>query len=692
AALPGWSARIWPLLPAGVLLAGPVLNRLLSCRLPLPDSLLVALTFRRGEPVSPPQQVILWVLHLAGLWLWARSVELPWLCWPVLGLAVLAGQWWVSRRAGLSPWPDALPLTPLFAAYLSAALHLWLSTADPPLPVPVYPPLSQVWWWFEPVGTAAAAGTYALLVNLSLLRPSGVSPRLAAPVIAGSGLVWMAAELLVHRTRGVTGTDPYGYTQVAVDLATHGTPLHRFGLFPYLADLPLAWAPVIVPGYHLPLNPFGDAASVWPPGASVLLAVGHRLAGEAGLYLTIPLLALLAAGAVGWLAVEAGQRLFPAKWMALAGGLSVLVWATSYEVIDRSLVPMADIPAALFTALAWIFLLRARRGGLRVELVNGLAAGLALGLAFDMRYTQLLLVASVIVAAWRPRWRPGLVLAAGMGALLAAGPDIGYRWWVFGGPLANPQGRELIHFAPAHIPLTLVRMGQALLHGREFGLLWPFTLLGLARHYHRDRRGFWILVAGALAVAGAQLPYEALRLRDWLALLALPAVWTGWGWVAAWRWLVGQEPRTRQGQGLVALAIFALLFLPAARVRPLVARSFVPHRASFGYVSAGQRAALAQITALTSPRSAVGVAFNGGAVTLHSRRWAFYPAGWSAAELELFLARMAEDSIPVYLLDDGPALEPVIKRLAGQGRLQAVTRLDVPLPDDGGSGWLFRVK
>ena len=527
-------------------------------------------------------------------------------------------------------------------------------------------------------------------------------------------------------------------------MATRGTPLHRFDLFSHIAGLDIAWAPVIAQGYHLPLNETGEAASVWPLGMSILMAGAFRLLGEAGLYLTGPVAALLAAPAIGWLALvmeHAAQPNGPASertqgrfdWSGrralAAGGLALFVWATSFEVIDRSLVPMADVAAALFTALGWVFLLKLqtiefpapthprlkkspgrKQRGMKINffridapanaVLYALAAGLALGLAFDIRYTQLMLVAGVVVGvggtAATGRQRAQLLAIAGAGALAAALPDILYRWRVFGSPLANPQERELIHFAWANVIPSAGRMGQQLLHGREFGLLVPFLAAGIIRQWRRDRRGFVTLTTGAGAVALLQLPYESIRLRDLLPLFPLLAAWTGLGMAWVWHRLVDARPPAestapRLVHTLVVGAIFGALLLSIGRVKPLVTRTRQPHRASFGYVSTGERTALAQLELLTPAPSAIGVHLNGGAIALHSQRWPFYPGGWTAPAFDSFLACMAADEVPVFLLDDGPSVRPVIDRLAAAGRLRSVARLDVPLPDEGGSGELYEV-
>lgn len=76
---------------------------------------------------------------------------------------------------------------------------------------------------------------------------------------------------------------------------------------------------------------------------------------------------------------------------------------------------------------------------------------------------------------------------------------------------------------------------------------------------------------------------------------------------------------------------------------------------------------------------------------LYAGRWPFSPGGWTEAAFDCFLARMAVDKLPVYLLDDGPTVRPTIERFAAVGQLRPLGRLDVPLPTEGGSGQLYEV-
>ena len=70
---------------------------------------------------------------------------------------------------------------------------------------------------------------------------------------AGLGLaamtgLWAAATYFALRASGVTGSDPYAYVQMAVDLARQGTLLHTFPLAPQIATWNLPTWPAVPVG------------------------------------------------------------------------------------------------------------------------------------------------------------------------------------------------------------------------------------------------------------------------------------------------------------------------------------------------------------------------------------------------------------------------------------------------------------
>src|SRR5439155_13229430 len=126
----------------------------------------------------------------------------------------------------------------------------------------------------------------------------------AAAVLAILVAAWACGELIGHRAAGATGSDPYAYAQMAVDLVRTGTVLHRFDLLSVVLhpSLSLSWDPLVHIGYHLPVNEPGDAPTVWPVWAALPLALGYLVGGDQGLYWVNPLATFAAAAATGLLA------------------------------------------------------------------------------------------------------------------------------------------------------------------------------------------------------------------------------------------------------------------------------------------------------------------------------------------------------------------------------------------------------
>jgi hypothetical protein len=218
-------------------------------------------------------------------------------------------------------------------------------------------------------------------------------------------------------------------------------------------------------GYHIPFDAAGHAASVWPAGHAALLALGYRLLGERGLYLTTPVIALLSAAATGVLAAQLYPAAWPRAWRPLVAVVAAGLLATSPEQIVRALVPMADAAAQLFSTLALILAwqgtraptptlprsLRSQGRGQRALLALG--AGACFGMAYDVRYTQLLLAPSFALLALslpRRRMRLGFYALFGLAAFAVALPDLWYHQIAFGNPL-QPGSDELKHFALSNI-------------------------------------------------------------------------------------------------------------------------------------------------------------------------------------------------------------------------------------------------
>lgn len=652
-AVPALSARLWPLLALGL-------------------AIVVALGYRlTRRPWNAPA---------------ARIVR-------VLALQPLA-----EDRAHAGAWLAAcLPLTyPALVAALRVALPSGLEAQVRAnlLPDP----------WILPFDLPAAilAGASYTLLCLAVLSLAAAPARLRArrltTLVLVGALLWASLLYLGHRTAGVSGSDPYAYAQMAVDIARQGSPLHRFPLFPILRETGVPWYPIVHVGYAPPLDAAGAAATVWPPGWPLLLAAPYRLLGEPGLYLAAPLLGLLAIALSAGFAHMVG-RSQPMDWArpALAGALSACLLATSFEQIDRLLVPMADVSAQIATLLALTCGLTAWRCAPNRVLAWGLVGGACFGLAYLIRHTQLLLALPIVGIIWLAPHAPSprklqLAVGSAVGALPWGLADLWYHDRLSGN-LWQPESPESFLFSLTNVGHSAAVVLADALRRNEWGLLWPLLLLGawsLARRAPRASAVLALTVLGQLLI---HLPYGALRLRDLLTLFPLLALWTAWGIVAVIGFARQWARRSLAGQLIAVAALAALIFVLAARTYPVLTSPWRPPHASFGYVTAAQRAAFAQVAALTEPNAVIGATLNSGALDLLSDRRSLHPADWTAGEWATVIKALQAQGRPVYLLDDGQALAPVLAATNREFGLTPVAVLDVPVYGDpaGVSRTLSRV-
>jgi hypothetical protein len=613
---------------------------------------------------------------LAYLWrLWGRSYEqaVP------LGLAsaavLLLPQLGVLRR-GRSV--DATVLTALAVPYgagLLLGLHL--------LPAADGYTLLRV--------TCVAAVGYVLLVQAERFWPHELAGRAVSPapllLLAFTG-VWAAVEYLGGRTHGVTGSDPFCYAQMAVDLARRGDPRHVFTLFPAVRELGIPWWPIVHVGYYPP-GEGGISATVWPVGWPAILALGYLLLGEVGLYVWAPVAGLLALVSLAALIGEVWpEGRGPSRWLGLA--LGVLILATSQEQVLQLLVPMADVPAQLFTALAvWLAL----RAGRRRTWPEALLAGVALGVAYDIRHTQVFMAPALALALWRGssvRKRAGLLAAGAAGACLVALPDLWYHAVAFGSPW-KPESPELFLIGARYWWGNALRMAAAACGRPEFGLLLPLLAYGIWRLWRDNRRGAAVLAVWVLVNGGVQFFYGPLRWRDLLAAVPPLVVFTAYGGAALLSRLRASRGLISWAPGWVALAMAVAL---ALRVGNLLEWPLRDSEQTFGYLSAAERQAFTELARVTEEGAVIGTSLNSGPVELYAGREAFRPGDWSRGELELFVQAMERAGRPVYIIDDGNEHAAHVEALAVEGRLEPVRKLSVPLYGDRQrlSGMLYRVR
>ena len=477
-------------------------------------------------------------------------------------------------------WRALRPLLLLGAALATRLVFLQLGIDLEPYRGATFPnPLTA---WLDPTAVAIAAVAWCWLrAATTTTGKARLALYVALPLLA---LAWYGATVARHVTAGVTGSDPYAYIQMALDLAQHGTPQHQFPLAALARDLGLPTWPTVPVGYNAPID--GWATTVWPVGWPVLLAAAWRLGGEGALLLLAPLChvgAALLTGLLGWELARGHDRL--ARWAV--AGLAGLLVLTSREGVLRSLVPMADAAASLCGAAMFLALFRASR---RNSLGWSLTAGGLWGLTYDIRHPQLALGLAAVALLAMPdqRWARRIALLAtfSLGGLLLAAPDLIYHAQAFGSPW-RAESSEWFLLSLANIPANwraLWRDGWWRAH--EWGYLWPFVGVGLWWSLRRRALRF-VGVALAAGYGGCllfHLGYGALRLRDlaplfpWLALLA------ALGAVGLW-----ERARIRWPRHLQALLGVALALSLAARTGDTLGLPLQPEVWTFGYVTRAER-------------------------------------------------------------------------------------------------------
>jgi hypothetical protein len=645
---------------------------------------------RDRPPLSLSATVFLLGGHFLGLMLLATHFGRSYLWMVGLFLLILSPQLLYSLLVRKRiVYVEAL--TPLWFAYLAAvARRLCGKLLSQPLPLYdgfAYPDLLSSLLDIEAIFLACAV--YALLCQgyLLLLKSNHLHKYLfyVGACLLSVVFIWAGAEYFRHRTHGVTANDPYAYAQMAVDISEHGHPLHRFTLFPRISTLGISWWPVVHYGYQVrvpPLRGDGSTASDWPAGWPVILSLGYLLWGEEGLYVSNPIIALLCLGGLLALVAEVmherawGERL-------LGGGFAAFALATSYEHVDRLLVPMADASAQLFTVLTLFFILRAMRGRHRLYAILG---GLCFGWVYFIRHTQLVLglcaVIAVLTLGRRRLSRRESWEFLGLFALVSfvvAIPDLLYHQFVFGHFLI-PESTELELFSPVNMPATAVLMWERSMSGNEFGYLSPLILYGAYRMY-RERRGqFLTLLTVVLAIVLIHLPYAALRMRDLLSLFPLLLVWGAYGSVDLWKRVpLRREEGTSYWRYAFSIVILlTLLLLPAWRAWTILPRPWGSYRASFGYVSPEERIAFGLLAEVTLEGSVIGSSLNGGPIDLYAGREAFRPAFWTEEELDVFFSEMFREGRPVYILDDGESLKASLDHAKAHYEVDRVAHVPVP--------------
>lgn len=648
------------------------MNSSLAARLAVNQ--IYALALQRVPPLALAPSFVLLILHALGLVLVTQLAHAP-LWWVgAVVLVLFIAQFLPRVRDILTPGL----LAPFWFVYLAAGLRfVWVRLLggeiggyfEYTLPDP------RVLLHFEFL-VGAAIAYCALILLVQTVGTRGGALTLAAIVGAGAILVWAGVEYFRHRTHGATGSDPFAYVQMGIDLAKRGTPGHVFALFPLVSNTTLSWFPLVHVGYHLPMTPQGDATTVWPIGGSFAYALAYLITGEGALYVVNPLFSLLSILVSGLLAWELTRNESQAIRIVTTCVTAFLV-ATSNEIVDWAGVTMVDTQALVFSMLALYCALRVYRGGRWGWAVG---VGVMWGMAYFVRHTQLVIALGFVplflsAEASRPIRFRNAAIALGA-ALLIALPDLWYHQIWFGNPLV-PESQELVLYAVDSIPTAVEALGMSALIGSEFGWLLLFMLTGIILYTRRERipgLALLLILGAALAI---HLPYPALRLRDLIPELPIVAFYATCGIVGGIALMWKQQRAWATVAG--ALLLFLGLELMLVRVWNTLPRVLEDPSPRFGAMARVQRDSFDALAKLTPPNAIVGATLNSGAVELYAQRKAVRPADWTDAELREFLRVAETDGYEFYLLQDNPELGRVVDGLRRDLTVEPVGTLDVPL-------------
>jgi hypothetical protein len=657
-----------------------------------------------------PSTAIAWLLYnLLGLTTICANIGLPlWAApWLLLGLlAPVLIAFALRLRRGEPPqlW-QLSALAPLTITYLTALIGALGMALPGVLNGVLFTPLSLI-----------VMSAYAFVVSCrwsvagerSAIGDSRFARAGAALLIVVS-IAWAAWAALTLRTHGVTGSDPYAYAQMGVDLATRGTVFHPFPLVEITYALDIPSYPITHIGYRIPTDAARESTTVWPPGYAVFTAAAYVIRGETGLYLITPLLNLIALGVVGWFAscvvrlASLHEKHDARRTTAAVAALTIMLTATSYQQVEWQMIPMADIAAQIFSLLAIGLALTAHSSKRKAIL-----SGLCIGIAFGIRYTQVLIAPAVALALLlddteqttdyrqQPSSRLWSVLVCALAAALAALPVLIYHHEAFGSWFVTGS-EELGNFSLALLPQTLWRTLGELNHYREFGLLTPLIAIGLIAMWRHHRRALAVLAVYFAITFGFHVAYAYLRLRDILFLFPVISLLAALGAVTLWRW--ASEVRSGQwahplggasvGSRLLAVTIIcALCFVYVLRAMETLALPITRGFAAFGYLVREQRTSFDELAALTPPDAVIGATLNSGAIDLHSGRQTFRPDTWTPDQLLTFTDELMRRGAPVFVVHDSNALNGSLMTLRATYLLEEVGRINIPYYQavGGGSG------
>ena len=695
------SARVWYVSAIAVALVALVAQcasrRISGQHLRLPARSLSCQLGLNDLPMSWPWQMVWALVHLGGLWTLCVGEGSGW--WlAVVAVACLIVAAWARAHVCGWRWFKFLPievLTPFLLPYGTVLLRRFVMGVLG-VDVALYQafPYPDPWSpWFDlrvtlPMGVAGLVLTTGALVWRSVRSlhvawlPAQRALGLAALLF---GLVWCVATAATHLSHGVTGSDPYCYLQMAVDLAERGTALHDFPLASLAREAGLPLWPIVHVGYHPPI--VGTLVpTVWPIGWPVLLAPLFLVWGEGGILWAAPLCTVLA-GILTW---RLARLLWPdasgsAGW--LAAGLAAFITLTSPEAALRSLVPMADAAAQALSLLTLLCLVRARQND---SLPWSVLGGASLALACFVRHPQIFLALAALPLLLdgglpaRRRWRH--LLAFGATALSCATPDLVYRTVTFGSPLALESPEWSLISLRNVAPTFLAVLGDGLFRRAEFAYLAPLVIYGAYRQCRQQSERPWAMMM-FLSFGGVllfHLCYSALRLRDLISLFPWLGIWAGRG--IAGLWAHASKDRLSPTLGRIGAMVLILAAL-CARTGKTLAMPWYPKVWTFGYVTQAERANYDRLAATLPADAVVGTGLNSGAVERYTGHETVRPSSWSDQEFVRFVRALALEGRPIYLLDDGEEMEQFLPRVRVEWNLRLMGELDLPVFGLGGQHW-----
>jgi hypothetical protein len=391
-------------------------------------------------------------------------------------------------------------------------------------------------------------------------------PAQVAPLSAAIVAVAVVTAGLVRGAFVAGGSDVYGYVSQAHLWATGRLSIEQ----PFVHEVPWPFAAdALTPlGYRPAPHRAAAIVPAYSPGLPMVMAVFERVGGRDGVFYVVPVL--------GGLAVWA-TYLMGASLAGRTVGLSAAVLlATSPTFLIQLVIPMSDVPATAWWALALALLLSERRSA-------ALASGLAVGAAILTRPNLVpLAVLPGGLLAWRAgRERSFTGLAAQRTLLFAAGAIpacvivaiINAR--LYGSPLSSGYGSLRDLYGWTNLLPNLARYPRWLLETQTavvlLALIAPFAVKARDPHGNRGFEPRAVAVTWMLFVVVVFISYFFYLQFD------------------AWFWLRFMLPAFPPLFALTAIGIVTLLTPLRRQLRLVVTATVIGGLAWHGVTCARDR-------------------------------------------------------------------------------------------------------